>query len=120
MEKIITARHFNVHDEARTIINDRLGELETEYRNLTSARVVLDKQKSTFSTELVIHGGHIDVDAAASAKDPVVAFDQAFEKAEKQLRKHREKLQNHKATPLSQLECVIEEIEMEKAEDATF
>lgn len=120
MEKIITARHFNIHDEARNVINDRLGELETEYRNLTSARVVLDKQRSMFSTEVVIHGGHVEVDAAASAKDPVFAFDKAFEKAEKQLRKHKEKLQNHKCTPLSQLECVIEELEMEKTEEAAL
>ena len=120
MEKIIAARHFNIHDEAKDIIIGRLGELETEYRNLTSARVVLDKQKNDFSCELVVHGGHIDVDATAAAKDLVFAFDTAYEKAEKQLRKHREKLQNHKATPLSQLECAIEEIQMEETEEAAY
>ncbi len=120
MEKIITARHFNIHDGARRSVTDRLAELEVEYRNLTSTRVILDKQKSTFSAELVIHGGHVDVEATATANDPVFAFDKAFEKAEKQLRRHKEKQQEHKCTPLSQLECAIGEIEMEDAEEASL
>lgn len=116
MEKILAARHFNLHDDARQAINGRLIELETEYRNLTSARVVLDKQKHRFMAEVIIHGGHIDIEGTASAKDPVYAFDMAFEKAERQLKRKRDKVQDHKCAPLSQLECELSDLEMETAE----
>lgn len=117
MEKIVTARHFNIHEDAKTEIHQRLVELETEYRNLTSTRVILDREKNAFSAELIIYGGRIDVEATAKAKDPVHAFELAFEKANRQLRKKREKRQDHKCAPISQLECEIGEAEMELSDE---
>ncbi len=117
MEKIITARHFHLREDAKVAIRGRLAELEDEYRSLTSARVILDKVKSTFDAEIVVRGRHMDIEARGKAKNPLHAFDLACDRAERQVRKHYDKVKDHKNAPISQLECEIEEFEMALIED---
>ncbi len=110
MEKIITARHFHLHDDVKQHIHGRLDELEHTYRQLTSARVILDHQKSDFMAEILVRGRRLDVEAHSNAKDLGAAFELAFGKAEKQVHRHFDKVKDHNhKVPISQLECEIEE-----------
>jgi putative sigma-54 modulation protein len=109
MDTIITARHFDLEEDTKQRIQDRLMELEDAHPRLTSAKVILDQQKSTSRAEILIHGRKIDVEAHAKAKDLDVAFTAAFEKADRQLNKHYDKIKDHHSKPVSQLEVEIEE-----------
>jgi putative sigma-54 modulation protein len=114
MERIITARHFHLREQGKEEVTDRLVELESEFRRLTSARVILDKQKNGFVAEVVLHGKNISIEAKGTGKEPLIAFDQAFDRVHRQVKKHYDKVKRHTATPISQLECVMEEIHMDE------
>ena len=104
MEKIIAGRHFKVEPEIKEFIIDQLTEIEQEYDKLTSARVVLDKQRERYHAEVIIHGKNLEIEAEAKATDLRACVDQALEKADRQLRKHLDRIQNHHHTPVSSLE----------------
>ncbi len=110
MDKIITARHFQLFDEIRDHVQGRLDQLEDEHGRLTSARVILDHQKSIFNAEITLRGRHIDIEARAEAFDLNLAFEAAWAKADKQLRRHYDKIKKHHRTPVSQLESESEEV----------
>ncbi|MCH2175642.1 MAG: ribosome-associated translation inhibitor RaiA [Lentisphaeria bacterium] len=112
MEKIVTARHFQLFQHVKDHINGRLSELEEKHNKLTSVRVVIDHQKNIFKSELIVHGKRINIEADATDHDIETSFEMAFAKAEKQLRKHFEKMKDHQHTPISQIECELEEEHM--------
>ena len=91
MEKIIAGRHLTLKAETKAYILDELTKIETEYLKLTTARVVLDKQKHNYIAEISLHGKSLVIDASATATDLEAAFDKSLGKAERQLRKFLEK-----------------------------
>ena len=117
MEKVITARHFHLRNDAKEAIHDRLAEINSEYRSLISTRVILDKERSQFLSEIVMRGKHVEIEAKGKGSDPLYAFDMSLEKASKQLRRHFDKVKSHKHVPISQLEVEIEELESAASAD---
>ena len=104
MEKIIAGRHFKVEPGIKSFIIDQLTEIEQEYNKLTSARVVLDKQRENYLVEVILHGKNLEIEAKAKATDLQACCDMALEKADRQLRKHLDRIQDHHHTPVSALE----------------
>ena len=99
MEKIIAGRHLELTDEERQeawqTIGEELEKIEKGYQKLTTARVVVDMQKTWFSVEVILNGKNIDFEASATAKDLHAAIDSAMAKARKQLRKFMDKVHDH-------------------------
>ena len=120
MEKIIAARHFHLFDSVKEHINDRLIELEGYSSKLTSARAILDHQKNRFTAEIILHGKKIDIESKTSGDDLLVAFDKAFHKIERQLRKHLDKVQDHHHVSVSELECEIARRERNQEPDEDY
>lgn len=99
MEKIISGRHADVSRGTREYILQELDKIEDEYHKLTSARVVLDKQKLWFNTEVILHGKNIAIEAKASELKLNVSITNAMGRADKQLRKHLDKLKDRHRHP---------------------
>ena len=94
MEKIIAGRHKHVNDHLKDLIYNELEKIENEYNKLTSGRVILDAQKNLFCTEVIIHGKQISIEAKSEENDVHVSIASAFAKANSQLRKFFDKLQD--------------------------
>ena len=94
MEKIIAGRHKHVNDHLKDFIYDELEKIEDVYSKLTSARVILDTQKNLFFTEVIIHGKQISIEAKSKENDARASIASAFAKANSQLRKFFDKLQD--------------------------
>ncbi len=95
MEKIISARHFEVNDNMKEFIMRELERIEGEYHKLTSIRVVLDQQKHYHFAEVILHGKNINIEADHKAEHLQPAVVEAINKADKQLRKHLDKIKSH-------------------------
>jgi ribosomal subunit interface protein len=95
MEKIISSRHFEVNDDMKGFILREMDRIEGEYHKLTSIRMVLDQQKKYFSAEVILHGKNINIEADAQAAQLQPAVIDAIGKADKQLRKHLDKIKSH-------------------------
>ncbi|MBT3378863.1 MAG: ribosome-associated translation inhibitor RaiA [Lentisphaerae bacterium] len=96
MEVIISGRHLDIDDALREYIQEKLARLEDEYPKLTTARVVLEFERSWRVVEAHIHGKHLTLDATAKSRDFAASVDSVIDKLERQLRKHLERIQEHR------------------------
>jgi ribosomal subunit interface protein len=60
---------------------------------------ILDHEKHRFAAEVVVQAkNHVRAEASEEASDLIAAIDMAHDKVEKQLRRQRDKVVDHKAT----------------------
>jgi len=97
MEVIVSARHFELGDELRSYAEAKVTELAREHPKLTTARVVLEFQRNWHLSEIHLNGKHLDLIASARTDDMYTSIDATAEKLERQLRKHFDKIQDHRA-----------------------
>ncbi len=109
MEKIIASRHFDVDEATKAYVIDELTKLEGDYQKLTSARVILDMQKSWYFTEIVLRGKNITIEAKSKAHELRVSISDTVEKTEVQLRKYLDRVHDHAKIPVSELELQTDE-----------
>lgn len=95
MEKIIAGRHLEVSDGIKDYIMMELGKIEEDYHKLTSARVVLDVQRSLYSAEIILHGKNLSIEAKGQSNQIRPSISSAIDKTKRQLKKHLSKVQNH-------------------------
>jgi putative sigma-54 modulation protein len=89
----ITARHLTINTEQQTFARDKAELLMAEFPKIEHVHVILDVQRHQFTAEFVVqHKALAKVEAKEVCDDLVAAIDMAYEKVEKQLRKHREKV----------------------------
>lgn len=99
----ITARHMSLADDVRAYAKDRCGVMLKEFPRIEHVHVILDIEKRHMIAELIIQAkNHIHVDAKESADKLPAAIDAACDKAERQLRKLRDKIQEHRHTQKDQ------------------
>lgn len=96
MEIIISGRHFDISPELKSHVESRVARLADEYGKLTTARVVLELERSWQVAEVHITGKHTDLESKAQTRDMYQSVDEAVDKVEKQLRKQLEKIQQHR------------------------
>lgn len=96
----ITARHMDGAEAAKAYAQERAEKLMTMFPRIEYVHVILDVEKHRHEAEVVVQAkNHIRLEAEASSDDMANSLDQAFERAEKQLRKLREKVQDHRVKP---------------------
>jgi putative sigma-54 modulation protein len=92
----ITVRHMNA-PEAKAHANDKAEKLEEMFPRTEHVHVVLSVEKHRCEAEVIVRAkNHIHVEASETQTDMIVAIDGAFDRAEKQLRKLRDKVQDHR------------------------
>ena len=93
----ITARHVDITVDLQDYARDKAEGLEADFPRVEFVHVILDQQKHLFIAEVVVQGkNHIRIEASEKADNILAAVDKAFEKAERQLRKERDKITDHK------------------------
>ena len=121
MEIIVSGRQFDVDSALRAYVEQKLSLLPTEYGKLTSARVVMSEERGRHIVEGHIYGKHMTLNAKGRSHVVHEAMDEAFEKLERQLRKHVERIHDHRALPLNEAEEAVaagaEDAEEDDAED---
>lgn len=89
----ITARHLRISEAQQGFARDKAEQLIAEFPKIEHVHVILDMQRHQFTAEFVVqHKALAKVEAKEVCDDLVAGIDLAYEKVEKQLRKHREKV----------------------------
>jgi len=92
----ITARHMNA-PEAKEHANDKAERLEELFPRIEHVHVVLSVEKHRCEAEFIVRAkNRIHVEASETQTDMIAAIDGAFDRTEKQLRKLRDKVQDHR------------------------
>jgi putative sigma-54 modulation protein len=93
----VTARHADISEEMRTHVYTKLAALLEGYPNVEHAHAILDIQKFRHSIEVVVQAKrHKRIEAKDESNDMYCSLDRVIDKVNRQLRRAREKVVDHK------------------------
>lgn len=96
MQVSITGRHVTVTDNIKAHLNEKLERSIGVFPRVESVHVVLDVEKHNNISEIIVQAAdHIRITATEKSENLYDAIDRSIEHAERQLRKQRDKVQNH-------------------------
>ncbi len=93
----ITFRNAEGETWQREYVDEKLKKLNKYLDNPSDAHVVLSVEKFRNVAEINLSANGLSVNASEEAKDMTLAIDNAIEKIERQLKKHKEKIRGHKS-----------------------
>ncbi len=96
MKCSITARHFEASADLKSYIEERLDETEKFLDKNIGATVVLSVEKYRNRAEIIIETGIKDFVSETITDDMYKSVDECLDKLKTQMRRHKEKLKNHK------------------------
>ena len=100
MQVIISARHFEVTDRLRQLVEERFSRLERFEPRVSRVEVALLDEKNRREVDAQVSvDGSAPLHAHAEAPDFRTAVDQAVDKLGRQLRKNRSRRRDHQAQP---------------------
>jgi len=96
----VTFRHMDVKEQIQAYAREQAGELAGEFPRVEHVHVILNyekHEKSRMIAHVVVQArNHIRVEAEEESDNMRTALDEAMEKVERQLRRLRDKVQDHK------------------------
>ena len=97
MQVAITCRHGNIKPDVNEYITRKSKKLLTYFERVTAIQVTVDFGGERVATEILVDAEHKhNFVAHADGDDAGATFDQALHKMEQQIRKYKEKLQDHR------------------------
>ncbi|MSR77413.1 MAG: ribosome-associated translation inhibitor RaiA [Candidatus Omnitrophica bacterium] len=107
----MTGHKMTVTAGMRQHLEEKLSRYEKFASKLVESHVVLKKQKYFFEAEITLLAKHLKAFGLGKSKENVFsAIDQAFGKVEKQLKKYREKIKDHRVPNAKEIKGVAEVI----------
>ncbi len=99
MQITVSARHGHLHPDTQARIREKVGKLRRYFDRLTSIDVTVDlAQRETPEVEIRISAERTDDFVATSSDELMAALDRVLHKVEQQLRRHKERVTDRRAT----------------------
>lgn len=96
----VSARHGHLSEDAQGLVTEKMEKLLHFFDRLTMIEVTVDLQKEVREVELRVQAEHKhDMVAKAEDRELMHAVDQALSKMEGQLRRYKDKIQDHRRAP---------------------
>ena len=96
MQVSITGRHVTVTDNVKVHVEDKLERCLGVFPRIETIHVILDTEARDKVAEVVIQAAnHIRISSTEKSENLYDAIDRSIEHAERQMRKQRDKVQNH-------------------------
>jgi putative sigma-54 modulation protein len=101
----ISCRHGHISADAQDYIRRKSEKLLTYFERVTEIKVTLGFESERVSVEILVDAEHKhNLVAIDQGTDAVATFDGALHKMEQQIRKYKEKVQDHRRDrPLNEL-----------------
>lgn len=95
MQVNITGHHIEVTNALRSYIDSKLERLERHFDHIVDVHVILTVEKQQHKAEASVHvnGNHLFADSIQD--DMYAAIDGLIDKLDRQVVKHKEKMQDH-------------------------
>lgn len=114
MQVAITCKHGSVRQDVQDYITAKSEKLLTYFERVTAIEVTLAFDKDRVRVEILVDAEHKHNFVAHHEGDEVIpTFDQVLHKMEQQIRKYKEKIQDHRRAP-----AMNEVIQAESPEEA--
>ena len=96
MQVNITTRHIEVNDDFKSYVTDKLDKLERYSNKIEEAKAIFSVEKQNHVSEIVLTGKRFRITSTEKDEDLRTSFDLSISSAEKQLKKVRDKVKDHK------------------------
>jgi putative sigma-54 modulation protein len=96
MQLNITGHHIDITDSMRAYVEEKITKLERHFDHVTNVHVILTVEKNEQKAEATVHVSGNDIFADASNDDMYAAIDALIDKLDRQVIKHKEKVQSHR------------------------
>lgn len=93
MQINVSGHHVELTPALRDYVTNKLGKLQRHFDNITNTSVVLTVEKLVQKAEATVHVGGGDLFAASESADMYAAIDSLAAKLDRQLIRHKEKMQ---------------------------
>lgn len=94
MNFTITARHFKLKDDLKNYVEEKVMKLDRYYDNILDMDVILGWEKLDRYTEFRINVYNKQIVIKEVSDEMRKSFDLALDRAERQLKRYKEKLRN--------------------------
>jgi putative sigma-54 modulation protein len=101
MQVNITFRHLEPTEALKSHATEKVEHVQRYVDRPSDAHVVLYLENLMHHADITLKAGPYLVRGQARSADMYASIDQAAEKIERQLKKHKEKLKSHKAAPMN-------------------
>lgn len=98
MQLSLTGHHLDITDALRTYVQEKMERLERHFDHVTNVHVILSPEKNQQKAEATVHISGADVFADATHADMYAAIDALIDKLDRQVLKHKEKMQTRRTT----------------------
>lgn len=96
MQISLTGHHVDVTDALRNYVDSKFERLERHFDHVIDVHVILSVEKLDQKAEATIQLNGASVFADATHQDMYAAIDGLVDKLDRQVKKHKEKLTNHR------------------------
>ena len=93
----ITARHFELTKALEDHVQDGLWTLKKYFDRLINAHVILSVEKYRQIAEITLKVSGLTLASKEESDDMYTSIDHALDKLERQVKRYKQKLQNHKS-----------------------
>jgi len=103
MQLNVTGHHVDVTPSMHDYVSQKLERLERHFDHVTNVHVILSVEKLRQKAEATIHisGGNLFADA--QDEDMYAAIDAMVDKLDRQIKKHKEKMTDHRRSEGAQV-----------------
>ncbi len=107
----ITARHFELTKALEDHVQDGLWTLKKYFDRLINAHVILSVEKYRQIAEITLRVSGLTLASKEESDDMYTSIDHAVDKLERQVKRYKQKLQNHKSKRREVEEARVEGLE---------
>jgi putative sigma-54 modulation protein len=96
MQLSIDGHHVEVSPAMQEYIANKMTRIERHFEHVVNIHVVLGVEKQRHKAEATIHVTGNNIHAGSEHEDMYAAIDLLLDKLDRQIKKHKEKLTNHR------------------------
>jgi len=102
MQVSISGHHVEVTDSLRNYINEKIQRLDRHFDKAIDIHVILTVEKLRHKAEATLHVSGANLFAEDEKEDMYAAIDGLIDKLDRQGKKFKEKIKDHRAKPVAQ------------------
>lgn len=96
MQLSISGHHLDITEAIKQHSIDKLSKIKHHFDHLININMILEVEKDVQKAEATIHVSGADLFAKAESDNLYVSIDQMVNKLDSQIKKHKEKLNDHR------------------------
>ena len=97
MQINITGHHVDITEALRNYTSEKMAKLERHFDHVTDVHVILSVEKVNQKAEATVQVSGAKLFAEDHQEDMYAAIDGLIDKLDRQIKKHKEKVTNHRA-----------------------